>query len=372
VPLADDNVSSKALSRKSQKNLGAESLSKSCTSVPQSLFEPSESQAAPESYIQNATWSISPRSSKFTKLVLQPRGITINDAHSIVPSAFYHFRTIEPGEGETINYKEIDVLSQTNIWITLDDDSVRKIAMEYKDMMGQGLSEEEFATFAKEKFLRCDPRSQSVSENQWRADRMLQLVCPPKETAHWRIPPMVDGSVASETDWAWDIRPDCAYWLSLKGFNPKYRPQVQNCAFVRNSITCPYFTIEFKRDSKSEDVALRQVCAAGALALFNRYHLFTEARKAISGLTIDVANVRHYTLTFVGHKFVFWVLQPTRDEAGQWTGCEMRRLFGEECTNEYAVRDLANWINEIHRWGLSQHGPSCETDIKAVLQFSGV
>jgi hypothetical protein len=57
--------------------------------------------------------------------------------------------------------------------------------------------------------------------------------------------------------------------------------------------------IEFKRDSESKDV-------------FNWYSLYAEAWKVKSNLTDDVTNVQYYTLTFVEHKFVFWVLQPTR------------------------------------------------------------
>ncbi|KAK3376216.1 hypothetical protein B0T24DRAFT_699494 [Lasiosphaeria ovina] len=249
-------------------------------------------------------------------------------------------------------------------------------------MRGLGLCEEEFATFAKTHFLRGgELRSQSVSEDRrWRADRMLQLVCPPKESAHWHIPPVIGSAAVSAGEppdlWTWDVRPDCAYWLSLRGFNPRYRFQIQNCAFARDWITCPYLTVEFKRDGESEDVAVRQVRAAGALALFNRWYLLAEARKASKRpddiSDDDTAIVRHYTLTFVGHKFVFWVLQPTLDEEGRWAGCVMKRLFGADCTDEHALRELADWVNEIHRSGLSQYGPSCEKDNKCVLNVGGV
>lgn len=110
---------------------------------------------------------------------------------------------------------------------------------------------------------------------------MLQLGCPPKENSYWRIPPFL-GNTADEVDWSWDLHPDCTYWLPLKGFNPRYRFQIQNCTSVRKWITCPYFTIEFKRDGLSEDVAVAQVAAAGSLALFNRYRLHLEVRKAES------------------------------------------------------------------------------------------
>ena len=84
--------------------------------------------------------------------------------------------------------------------------------------------------------------------------------------------------------------------------------------------------IEFKRDSESEDVAVWQVYTVGTWALFNWYSLYAEAWKVKSNLMDDVTNVQYYTLTFVEHKFVFWVLQPTRHEAGWWTGCVMKRL----------------------------------------------
>jgi hypothetical protein len=175
-----------------------------------------------------------------------------------------------------------------------------------------------------------------------------------------------------EVEWTWDIRRDCAFWLSLKGFNPKYRFQIQNCTFVRDWITCPYLTIEFKRAGESEDVAVKQVAAAGSMALYNRYHLHAEALTSQPDLSVDQETIRHYTLTFIGHKFVFWVLRPTLDDAGRWNGCTMKRLTGADCTDGYGVRELADWINEIHRWGLSKHGPSCERAIKAVLQVGGV
>jgi hypothetical protein len=36
------------------------------------------------------------------------------------------------------------------------------------------------------------------------------------------------------------------------------------------------------------------------------------------------------------------------------------------------VDSQVDWVNEIHTWGLPQYGPSCERDIKGVLNFGGV
>ncbi|KAM5357260.1 hypothetical protein ACJZ2D_016446 [Fusarium nematophilum] len=118
----------------------------------------------------------------------------------------------------------------------------------------------------------------------------------------------------------------------------------QNWAFVRGSITCPYFTTEFKRDGQGEDAAVKQVAAAGAIALFNRFRLREEACKARPDLDED-SNIRHYTLTWVGPNFVFWILRPR--DGDQWSGCTMTRLMGADCTDEYGVRQLVDWINRV-------------------------
>jgi hypothetical protein len=202
---------------------------------------------------------------------------------------------------------------------------------------------------------------------------MLELVCPPRESAHWHAPPLLDPDPA-KPDWSWDVRTDCSYWLSLKGFNPQYRFQIQNCAFVKDCITCPYYAIEFKRSGESEDVAVAQVATAGSLTLYNRHRLRRQAldlsKNAWKPEYLD--DLRYYGLTLVGPKFVFWILQPLVDERGSWNGCTMTRLCGADCTDPYGVRELVAWTNEIHRWALSMHGPACERDIKIVLRGAGV
>ena len=47
-------------------------------------------------------------------------------------------------------------------------------------------------------------------------------------------------------------------------------------------------------------------------------------------------------------------------------------LYSSKCMSSYAVKQLEKWINEIHRWGLSQHGASCQRDVKIILEDIGV
>lgn len=330
------------------------------------------SEAAESEITLGSTWThsrtITPRSSKFVELVLNPRRIFVNYTNAIVPTPFVHFGTRRPEEG----YKALNNLGSANIWVDMEDSNVSKLAAEYKEMRGYNLCETEFASLAMEFLLRREWRSSGTQEDRlWRADRMLELVSPPKESAHWRKPPMLNDCMLDHVEWTWDVRPDCSYWLSLKGFNPVYRFQIQNCTFVRDWITCPYFSVEFKRDGESEDVAVAQVTAAASLSLYNRYHLHSEAQKAKPAICSDSTTIRHYSLTFVGPKFVFWVLQPDIAD-GKWNGCTMKRLVGADASDEYGVRQLIDWINEIHRWGLSIHAGSCQRDIKAILNVGGV
>lgn len=50
----------------------------------------------------------------------------------------------------------------------------------------------------------------------------------------------------------------------------------------------------------------------------------------------------------------------------------MERPRGGDCeANVHNTRVLAEWINEIHRWGVTVHGPACKDEIKVGLQQSG-
>ena len=42
----------------------------------------------------------------------------------------------------------------------------------------------------------------------------------------------------------------------------------------------------------------------------------------------------------------------------------MRRVYQSDCSFNQGVKSFVDWVNEIHRWGLTVHGPSCEIDVK--------
>lgn len=330
--------------------------------------------------VPTASRSITPRGPAFRKLVLHPRGIFVNAKKTRSHTAYAYFGTEEPLDGSEVDYHSLDGLSDVDVWVSMDKPTLQSTATEYREMKLLNLCEEEFATFAKETFFLRTPRSTTALKDRcWRVDRMLQLVSAPDEDAHWNIPPLVDCNYGKGVNWSWDLRPDCSYWLSLKSFNPEYRDQIEECTFVKGSITCPYLTIEFKRTNVPADVAITQALSAGALALYNRYCLRKEALELLNtswGIK-EISDIRHYAITFVGSAFIVWVLEPSDGDgnvrgSNRWSGCQMRRLKGGDCTEENGVRGLVRWTNEIHRWALSRHAPACSRDIKILLRGSGV
>ncbi|XTI84840.1 hypothetical protein V2W45_1303966 [Cenococcum geophilum] len=314
------------------------------------------------------------RSVNFEKNVLNPRKIVITGLKTEGRNPYTHFGTKGAPEGEVIDYKTVKGLDAAQIWLSIDDNSLEEIIEEYKYMDSTGLCEQEYALFAIDKFLRRQRRfREPPQDRKWHPERMVQLVAPPAGS-HW-APPV--SFTDSDSDYFKFGRwPDCSYWLSLAGFNSDYRGELVEAVYVhQDQITCPYFTIEFKKHNQSVDQATIQAATAAALALYNRFLLKSRALESTKGkwTESDMAQMRHYVLTFVGSQFDIWTLQANRSEVGNsWNGCTMRRQCTAKCISKSAVRLLENWINEIHQWGLSQHAISCGQDVKSILQANGV
>ena len=44
-------------------------------------------------------------------------------------------------------------------------------------------------------------------------------------------------------------------------------------------------------------------------------------------------------------------------EEFKWNGCKLNRIFKDDLTIAEGVRDLVDWVNEIHCWALTVYGP---------------
>ncbi|KAF9728472.1 hypothetical protein PMIN04_010456 [Paraphaeosphaeria minitans] len=312
-----------------------------------------------------------PRNIRFEEEVLRRHGIEIDRSKRPTSGPFDYFGTKHD------DYTAIESLNHITIWMDTSDGELQAVADEYTEMMRQKLCEDEYATFAKENLLKGPRRAGYVAEDgRFRIQRLVNPSLAPDPSNHWvKLPKVIEEGV----DWSWDIRPDCSYWLSLRGFNEDWRSQVEDVTYVKKIVACPYFTIEFKRDGELDDVAIKQVAAAGSIALYNRFCLYRKAlqshdlKESIAWTPTPTAEIRHFGLTFIGSTFSLWVLKPVITGEGDWDGCTMERLRGGDCeASVHNIRVLVEWINEIHRWGVTVHGPACKDEIKVCLQRSGV
>jgi hypothetical protein len=318
---------------------------------------------------------ITVRSADFDVEVLNPRRVKIGStASGRIRDPYKHFNTDFPRRGEVVDYTILEGIEASQIWLSLSDDSVEKIIEEYQAMGNEAASEAEYAAFAMEKFFKRQDRHVNIpSDRMWRTRRTISLFCPPDDS-DWFTPPSFE---MVQREFKFDLRPDCQYWLSLAGFNPKYRGEVGNVVYVHKYvITCPYFTIEFKKQNESAEKARIQAAASASIALYNRFLLKEKALNATSTPWTDSHKnqVRHYVITFVGSKVNVWILEADFGGDGDdlWNGCSMSVLWQGNCISESVVKQLEKWINEIHRWGLSQHATDCQQDVKRILQEGDV
>ena len=204
--------------------------------------------------------------------VLGSRGITFGRQKT--RTAFDHFGYDQQNFLHWMSMHSFEA-GKGNVWLSGGPEFNGRIATEYKEMKTMDLCEEEYASVAKEELLLRRIRHPiEGTPKKWGVERMIQLTTTPNsdENSKWVAPPLIDNSETQS--YFFRLRPDCAYWLSLQAFSENHRDLVKIAAFTMlNRITCPYFTIEFKKTDATFEQAWNQVVAASALALYNRYLL---------------------------------------------------------------------------------------------------
>jgi len=320
----------------------------------------------------------SPYDNDFVQRVLNPRSIKISRPTS--GHAPQHFQVDVPSGDRAQYYAEKRGAPPSSVWLESSDDFVVEILREYDCMTERELCEAEFASYAREMLLkrerRIRVREQDNHERGWRAERMIELVAKPGTDGPWIRPPLVEDQSVNlgdtpYTDYGFDLRPDCAYWLSLQAFSPEYKSYVgEHTLVLKDTITCPYLTIEFKRDNSEQQAALNQIAAASALALYNRF-LLRKSSLELRKQKWDQQHLKplkHYGITFTGSQYSVWCIRVQVTKKYQWSGCVMERVCQGTCRVPHGVRDLIDWINEIHCWGLTVNGPECQNDVKSSIR----
>ncbi|KAL6156915.1 hypothetical protein ACJQWK_06521 [Exserohilum turcicum] len=301
----------------------------------------------------------------FMEAVLESYGIMIQNK-GVNKDLCKHFRIQElphDPKRRLDAYKEIFALDS---WL---EPEIERIQREYKAMRLYGCNEAEHSAYALRDIFLDEPRypwsTEEDSDQCWLPVRMLQLVrkLPQDE---WLAPPLIG---LLNKRYEWDIRPDCAYHVSLQAFQPGFRPSVRkHVSVVQMRAFCPYLTIEFKKDDETLATARHQVAVASAMELYNHYRLKNYALH-MSGerwSEEDKSQMRHYGITFTGSTWDLWCTVPRTFET--WTGCEMSTIYSGDCCIRAGVQKLVSIVNDIHYWGLAIHGRSCKADIAAKIR----
>jgi hypothetical protein len=318
----------------------------------------------------------------FREKVLRPRGIVITDRGGlqgqqiVLDTPYSYFQTpTPPSEISYADHYNGEHGSpgspiKSNVWLNLNKSNIDDMAQEYQIMNARRLCEDEFASYAKGVLLKRDRRNLDPEVRCWTVDRMVKPTLKPGRLLE--VPPILGQMEASVASFRFHLLPDCMYWISLQGFNPDYRSAIKGLTYVidDSEVTCPYMTVEFKKDGSSKDQAENQVAGASALILYNRYKLrlqCLEAEKA-SINQHSFKDVMHFGLTLCSANCEIFLCQPTLTEKGEWKGCSMSLIGSYNCTRPREARFVAEWVNEIHFWGMQRHGKSCEDDVKGYLR----
>jgi hypothetical protein len=352
------------------------------------------STAASESGSQSQTTRsvfAKPSDNDFYELVLLPRGIVIYGQTPSMLAAKHFSTTIPPSEQRTY-YQQASGGAESRVWLEKEESFVTDVLGEYGWMTSHRSSEAEFAAYGKEMLIRRETRhtpkyQPSEQRRAWMTHRMVELVTKPqtvnvtkapvRNPSPWWTPPLLD-LAQPHREYSYDIRPDCQYWLSLNFANPEYRRLYRDFVFENSGESvCPYFTVEFKKDKGSDETATNQLATAAALALHNRCilkHRYLQASKQEHGWAHPDTQqqIRHYGLTFAGSEYQFWCIQPDVSEqdintSWIWRGCTMENVSRGTLQGEVEVEDFIDWVNEIHRWGLTVYGRACEADVKGCI-----
>ncbi|KAI1194871.1 hypothetical protein F5X97DRAFT_261582 [Nemania serpens] len=315
----------------------------------------------------------------FETSVLALYGITI-EKQSLTNSFYDHFRFSGLPRDHIERFNAYKKMLPLHLWRDPDTEKER-IQQEYCAMNTYGCNEAEYSAYALHDILldeRRIPALLETSDERWLPVRMLQLVQKPSLN-QWEKPPRIASSekqvassekqvASSEKQYEWDIRPDCAYYISLQAFPLVFRDNVKKyVSVIQERAFSPYLTIEF---NEAATTAENQVAVASAMALYNRWRLKRAALRIKSEdnnwSEEQKLQMQHYGITFVGSTWELWYTMPkTYDD---WTGCTMFSMHCGNCSKLDSVGLLLSSINDLHYWGLMVHGKSCQADIDTIVR----
>lgn len=312
----------------------------------------------------------------FREEILASRGIQIlDDRGTRSASPTVHF-----GMDECKALRQ-ELGFDSRVCIDIADEVIEGIQAEYKQMSNQDMVRSEFVQYAMESLFLRDKRQKPLPEETIiKVERMLGMGLKPEvgpRSDYWKHLPVVQPSCLLTKEYDFDIHADVIYWLSLTCFHYDYRAAIAEFVPVHNDVRfCPYLTVDFRRDGDPLTKSSEQVATIAALALYNRCLLKAQRLKKTSKAWTykHTCNLRHYAIILYDSQYVVWCVY-LKGEPGElicthdwkWPGCMVRRVARGDLRLRDGVRRLAEWINEIHRFGLGRHLNMIKKDLQILI-----
>lgn len=257
-----------------------------------------------------------------------------------------------------------------NIWLKAFKNEVQRIQKQYSLMNIDRCLESEFQAFALEALFFSVPLEEiRTLDITIKPVRVLQRVPerPSKGSEplpnSFLAPPRQD---PSGKQYDWDLRPDCAYYISLEAFDEGEREKVSLCyPTVYNRAFCSYLSIEFKKDNQDLRTAKTRIAIASSMSLYNRWYMKHNVRKLLNKHgnwpKEDRDQLRHYCIMLAGSRWRVWCTTPKTYE--DWSGCTVSQVACGNCCSLQNLVLLFTILNDIHYGGLTVQAESCVTDV---------
>lgn len=306
---------------------------------------------------------------QFRDLVLHARGLSTNETdHIVLGEPYEFFHTPAPAGLHTVHYMVPH--PHSTIWLDVSPSDAAVIVNQYR--LGEALNEtEEFFSDLAKKYLLKDDLLEDLhlAEVSRRTYRKSKWGPPPD--IKYPLPPLIPTTKpAAIRPYEFRLKPDITYYLSLKALNHEHRDEVSRFTpVVSQCAIAAYLTVELKKDNHTEEQAQNQATATSAMWLYHRVILRQKrlAAEKVDRSPSDFEDLKHYVMTLRGSLFTFWVTVPTMSADSTWKGCTMRKLYSANLGSEEKVMRLAQWVNEIHNWGLGPWADGVVDDLEIVL-----
>ncbi|KAK5633470.1 hypothetical protein RRF57_009184 [Xylaria bambusicola] len=185
----------------------------------------------------------------FQETVLASYGITI-DREYLSNSMYDHLNLSELklAEDRMGRWDHYQSTFKVNIWLKPEPERLVRIQEEYDAMKGFACNEAEYQFYALSEILlnqRRWPEMLDGDSKSLEPVRMVELGQKPSpNTIKWQAPLRIFDTAFGK-QYEWDIRPDCAYYISLLAFEESLRPSVQKFVSVfQERALSPYLRVQ--------------------------------------------------------------------------------------------------------------------------------